>query len=50
MVRTRGKREIRRASKEIFLREQLGAEAYDAYRHRVPMLVPPVCLFRTRGK
>ena len=25
---------------EDFLREQLGAEAYDAYRRRVPMLVP----------
>jgi protein-S-isoprenylcysteine O-methyltransferase Ste14 len=25
---------------ERFLREQLGAEAYDAYRRRVPMLVP----------
>jgi protein-S-isoprenylcysteine O-methyltransferase Ste14 len=25
---------------EGFLREQLGAEAYDAYRNRVPMLVP----------
>ena len=25
---------------EGFLREQLGAEAYDAYRRRVPMLVP----------
>jgi protein-S-isoprenylcysteine O-methyltransferase Ste14 len=25
---------------EGFLREQLGADAYDAYRRRVPMLVP----------
>ena len=25
---------------EKFLREQLGAEAYDAYRRRVPMLLP----------
>ena len=25
---------------EGFLREELGAEAYDAYRRRVPMLVP----------
>jgi protein-S-isoprenylcysteine O-methyltransferase Ste14 len=25
---------------ETFLREQLGADAYDAYRRRVPMLVP----------
>ena len=25
---------------EGFLREQLGAEAYDAYAARVPMLVP----------
>ena len=25
---------------EGFLREQLGAEAYDGYRRRVPMLVP----------
>jgi protein-S-isoprenylcysteine O-methyltransferase Ste14 len=25
---------------ESFLREQLGAEAYDSYRRRVPMLLP----------
>jgi protein-S-isoprenylcysteine O-methyltransferase Ste14 len=25
---------------EQWLREELGAEAYDAYRRRVPMLVP----------
>jgi hypothetical protein len=27
-------------AREDFLREQLGAEDYDAYRRRVPMLVP----------
>jgi len=30
------------AIEERFLREQLGAEAYDAYSRRVPMLVPMV--------
>jgi protein-S-isoprenylcysteine O-methyltransferase Ste14 len=25
---------------ERFLREELGADAYDSYRRRVPMLVP----------
>jgi protein-S-isoprenylcysteine O-methyltransferase Ste14 len=29
---------------ERFLREQLGAEAYDAYASRVPMLVPSLKL------
>lgn len=31
---------IKARLEEKFLREQLGAEAYDAYRRRVPMLVP----------
>jgi protein-S-isoprenylcysteine O-methyltransferase Ste14 len=31
---------IKARLEETFLREQLGAEAYDAYRRRVPMLVP----------
>jgi protein-S-isoprenylcysteine O-methyltransferase Ste14 len=31
---------IKARMEERFLREQLGAEAYDAYARRVPMLVP----------
>ena len=31
---------IKAQLEEGFLREQLGAEAYDSYRRRVPMLVP----------
>ena len=31
---------IKARLEERFLREQLGAEAYDSYRRRVPMLVP----------
>jgi len=31
---------IKAKLEERFLREQLGAEAYDSYRRRVPMLVP----------
>jgi protein-S-isoprenylcysteine O-methyltransferase Ste14 len=31
---------IKARIEETFLREQLGAEAYDAYARRVPMLVP----------
>lgn len=31
---------IKARLEEGFLREELGAEAYDAYRRRVPMLVP----------
>lgn len=31
---------IKAKLEERFLREELGAEAYDAYRRRVPMLVP----------
>jgi protein-S-isoprenylcysteine O-methyltransferase Ste14 len=31
---------IKARLEESFLREQLGAEAYDAYRRRVPMLIP----------
>jgi protein-S-isoprenylcysteine O-methyltransferase Ste14 len=31
---------IKAKMEERFLREELGPEAYDAYRHRVPMLVP----------
>jgi protein-S-isoprenylcysteine O-methyltransferase Ste14 len=31
---------IKARLEERFLREQLGAEAYDAYRRRVPMLLP----------
>jgi protein-S-isoprenylcysteine O-methyltransferase Ste14 len=29
-------------TEERFLREHLGAEAYDSYRKRVPMLMPGV--------
>jgi protein-S-isoprenylcysteine O-methyltransferase Ste14 len=31
---------IKARLEERFLREQLGTEIYDAYRRRVPMLVP----------
>ena len=31
---------IKARLEERFLREQLGADAYDSYRKRVPMLVP----------
>jgi protein-S-isoprenylcysteine O-methyltransferase Ste14 len=31
---------IKARLEERFLREQLGPEAYDGYRHRVPMLIP----------
>lgn len=31
---------IKARLEERFLREELGAEAYDAYAHRVPMLLP----------
>ncbi len=31
---------IKARLEERFLRQQLGAEAYDAYRRRVPMLIP----------
>jgi protein-S-isoprenylcysteine O-methyltransferase Ste14 len=37
---------IKARMEEVFLREQLGAEAYDSYARRVPMLVP--FLSRTR--
>jgi protein-S-isoprenylcysteine O-methyltransferase Ste14 len=31
---------IKARMEEVFLRDQLGADAYDAYARRVPMLVP----------
>ena len=31
---------IKARTEETFLRDQLGAEAYDAYARRVPMLLP----------
>jgi protein-S-isoprenylcysteine O-methyltransferase Ste14 len=33
---------IKARTEEAFLRDQLGAEAYDAYARRVPMLIPRV--------
>ena len=39
---------IKARTEEAFLRDQLGAEAYDAYARRVPMLVPWSSTMRNR--
>jgi protein-S-isoprenylcysteine O-methyltransferase Ste14 len=39
---------IKARTEEAFLRDQLGAEAYDAYARRVPMLVPWSSIMRNR--
>jgi protein-S-isoprenylcysteine O-methyltransferase Ste14 len=39
---------IKARTEEEFLRDQLGAESYDAYARRVPMLVPLLRIMRNR--